>query len=206
LQNNYLRTGAFLYTPYSFLLISNKLWMEGRVGENKRWQSRRGWSRGGGVGGGEWKGGGEQCGNVITISLYDTVGNVFDAGRYITGASGRGLGRGNWVFWALWNGIEPNGECNLRPKKLPSPDFRKNVVIFFWSKIQLSYPQASIKDVQFTGKAFNPQIWKSSTSKHDISFCLPGSGSGSTDLIESGSNPDPQHRYPLTMVTQCTQN
>ncbi len=36
-------------------------------------------------------------------------------------ASGRGLGPGNReksrVFWALWNGIEPKGECHLGPKK-----------------------------------------------------------------------------------------
>jgi hypothetical protein len=29
---NILCTGAFLYAPYSLLLISNKLWMGGRVG------------------------------------------------------------------------------------------------------------------------------------------------------------------------------
>jgi hypothetical protein len=33
---------------------------------------------------------------------------VFDAGRYITWASGRGLGPGN--------GIKPIGECHLGPK------------------------------------------------------------------------------------------
>ncbi len=33
-------------------------------------------------------------------------------------ASGRGLGPGIMSFWALWNGIEPIGECHLGPKKL----------------------------------------------------------------------------------------
>jgi hypothetical protein len=48
------------------------------------------------------------------------VRNVFDAGRYITWASGRGLGPGNGEFLGLGNGIEPVGECHLGPKKLES--------------------------------------------------------------------------------------
>jgi hypothetical protein len=50
-------------------------------------------------------------------------------------------------------------------------------------------------------KAFSSQKRPSNTSKHELfkkistfvgHFCPPGSGSGSTALIESGSNPDPQ--------------
>ncbi len=56
------------------------------------------------------------------------------------------------------------------------------------------------KDVQVTTEAFTSQKGTSSTSKHEISelfstsvghFCPTGSGSGSTDSIESGSNLDP---------------
>jgi hypothetical protein len=61
-----------------------------------------------------------------------------------------------------------------------------------------------MKDFQATEEAFSPQRRTSSTSKHEISklfllfgvtFALldpdPDSESGSTDLIESGSNSDP---------------
>ncbi len=37
-------------------------------------------------------------------------------------------GVGPWnsrVFWALWNGIEPIGECNLGPKKLEGKRIHK---------------------------------------------------------------------------------
>ncbi len=68
--------------------------------------------------------------------------------------------------------------------------------IFFISKIAKLYPWASLKGVQATGEAFSPQNRTSSTLKtwkfltffyfygH---FWPPGSGSGSTALIESGS-------------------
>jgi hypothetical protein len=90
----------------------------------------------------------------------------------------------------------------------------KKLYIFLVKKVQFefSYPQASIKDVQVTEEAFCHQKRTSSTSKHEISkkvlflwviFALlgpvpdldSGSGYGSTDLIESGSNPDPKHWY-----------
>jgi len=85
----------------------------------------------------------------------------------------------------------------------------------FDQKLQFTYPYASIKDVQVTKEAFSYQKRISSTSKHEISYFFlllwvlfalldpytdPNSeyGSGSTDLIISGSNtdpdPDPQHR------------
>jgi hypothetical protein len=35
---------------------------------------------------------------LCTYDLYGPVRNVFDAGRYIIRASGRGLGPGNWEF------------------------------------------------------------------------------------------------------------
>jgi len=46
---------------------------------------------------------------LCTYDLYGPVRNVFAACRFITRASGRGLGPGN--------GIEPIGECHLEPKK-----------------------------------------------------------------------------------------
>jgi hypothetical protein len=76
-------------------------------------------------------------------------------------------------------------------------------------RIQLLFKAlAPLKDVQVTKEAFSSQKRISSTSKHEISFYFfliwwgifalldpdPDSenGSGSTDLIESGSNPDPK--------------
>jgi hypothetical protein len=70
----------------------------------------------------------------------------------------------------------------------------------------MSIPRPPKKDAQATEETFSPQKRKSSTSEHRISyfsifvghFCPPGSGSGfqfgsgSTYLIESGSNPDPE--------------
>ncbi len=49
-SNLLLCTGASLYAPYSFLLISNKFWMGRGGGESE------GEKRGGRVGGGEYKG------------------------------------------------------------------------------------------------------------------------------------------------------
>ncbi len=59
-------------------------------------------------------------------------------------------------------------------------------------------------------RAFSPQKrTSSSNSKNQISyfflffcfiFCPPRSGSGSTDLVESGSNPDPKHWYSNIIV------
>jgi hypothetical protein len=39
-------------------------------------------------------------------------------------------------------------------------------LFFFYQKFQFTYPQASLKAAQATGKAFNPQKRTSSTSKH----------------------------------------
>jgi hypothetical protein len=58
--------------------------------------------------------------------------------------------------------------------------------MFFYQKLQFSYPYASIKDVQATEEAFSAQKRTSITSKLKISsffiffwgqFCPPGSGS-----------------------------
>jgi hypothetical protein len=77
----------------------------------------------------------------------------------------------------------------------------KKTKFFLHQKLQLTYPWASIKDVQVTKEAFSSQKRTSSTSKHQIfyffstfvgHFCPPGFRSESTDLIESGSNPDPK--------------
>jgi hypothetical protein len=65
----------------------------------------------------------------------------------------------------------------------------------FDQKLQFSYPQASIKDVQAIGEAFSPQR-RIQHFKHKISwplsifvgnFCPSGFGSGFTELTESGS-------------------
>jgi hypothetical protein len=41
---------------------------------------------------------------------------------------------------------------------------------FFDQKVQFTYPKASLKEAQATGKAFNPRKRTSSTSKHEYSF------------------------------------
>ncbi len=56
---------------------------------------------------------------LFTNDLYSPVHNVLDACISITWASRKWEGVGSWnsrVFWALWNGIEPIGECHLGPK------------------------------------------------------------------------------------------
>jgi hypothetical protein len=86
--------------------------------------------------------------------------------------------------------------------------------VIFHQKLQFTYPYASVQPTE----AFSPQKRTFSTSKHINSepflflwviFALldpdPGSksGLGSTDLIESGSNPDPdpKHRLKTTVTT-----
>jgi hypothetical protein len=105
----------------------------------------------------------------------------------------------------------------LMTKNWEKLQLKKNF-IFFYQKLQFTYPLASIKDVQATGEAFSPQKRTSSTSKHEISFLYfsgnfypPGCGSGSqirirtrsTGLIESGSWSETQHipRYPTSNIT-----
>ncbi len=56
---------------------------------------------------------------LCTYDLYGPIRNVFDACRSITRASGRELGPWNpRLFWALWNGIKPLGECHFGLKKV----------------------------------------------------------------------------------------
>ncbi len=76
---------------------------------------------------------------------------------------------------------------------------------FFCQKLQFTYLWASIENVLVTEEAFRPKKRTSSTSKHEISKFVTGilfwvifvlldrSGYGSTDLIESGPDPDPKH-------------
>jgi hypothetical protein len=61
-----------------------------------------------------------------------------------------------------------------------------------------------MKDVQGTGEAFNPQIRTPALQNMTFLYffyifvchiCPPGSGS--TDLIEFGSDPDPKHCFRL---------
>jgi hypothetical protein len=76
----------------------------------------------------------------------------------------------------------------------------KKIKFFFGQKLQFTYPQASIKNVQVTEEAFSFQKRPSDTLKKNMKFlnffyflglfCPPGSGS--TDPIESGFDPDPQ--------------
>jgi hypothetical protein len=75
---------------------------------------------------------------------------------------------------------------------------KKNLIFFLIKNCNLPVP--SIKYVQVTEEAFSSQKRPSNTSKHELlqifstfvgHFCPPGSGSGSTGPIESGSNPDP---------------
>ncbi len=73
--------------------------------------------------------------DIITIyaPIYGPMRNIFDAGRYVMWASGRGLGPGNREFFGpLWNDIEPIGECHLGPKKPsdspPSPPPIQNLL------------------------------------------------------------------------------
>jgi hypothetical protein len=64
---------------------------------------------------------------------------------------------------------------------------------FFYQKLQLTYPYASIKYVQVTEEAFSSQKRPSNTSKHELlkknstfvgHFCPPRSGSGSGFRIQ----------------------
>ncbi len=60
---------------------------------------------------------------LCTYNLSGPVRNAFDAGSILY--EGKWEGVGHWksrVFWALWNGIEPTGECHLGPEK-PSTQY-----------------------------------------------------------------------------------
>ncbi len=94
-----------------------------------------------------------------------------------------------------------SGSRALMTKNLKNITDEKKIQFVLDQKLQFSYPYAFIKNVQVTEEAFSSQTRTSNTSKHGIffllfmgHFCPPGSGSGSTDPIESGSfwYPDPQ--------------
>ncbi len=56
---------------------------------------------------------------LCTYDLYSPVQTAFDAGSIHYLGKWEEVGpRKSRVFWALWNGIEPIGECHLGPKKL----------------------------------------------------------------------------------------
>jgi hypothetical protein len=84
--------------------------------------------------------------------------------------------------------------------------------IFFGSKIAVNLSLGLQRGLQATEEAFSSQKRTYSTSKHEIcltivgKFCPPGSGYGSTDLRESGSNPDldPKH-WPPSSVMKYTE-
>jgi hypothetical protein len=55
---------------------------------------------------------------LCTYDLYDTVRNVFDACRSITGASGKGMGPGNRELFGPCEMASSHYECHLGPKKV----------------------------------------------------------------------------------------
>ncbi len=73
---------------------------------------------------------------LCTYDLYGPVRNAFDAGSILY--EGKWEGGGPWksrLFWVLWNGIEPMGECHLGPKKVEHYKFiiyslRNNLIAY----------------------------------------------------------------------------
>jgi hypothetical protein len=57
------------------------------------------------------------------------------------------------------------GFDDLKLKKITA----EKKLIFFYQKLQFTYPRASIKDAQAKGQVFSPQKRTSSTSKHENS-------------------------------------
>ncbi len=92
----------------------------------------------------------------------------------------------------IWIQFQIQGFDDQQLKKMCSWKF----LYIFLSKMQFTYPRASLKDAQTTGEAFYPQKRTSDTSKHENSllfsifvghFCPPGSGSRSSDSNQCGS-------------------
>jgi hypothetical protein len=108
-------------------------------------------------------------------------------------------------------GIRIQGLMTKKEKK----KFTTGIQIkFFWINICTIYLFLGLHK---GGPAFSHQKRTSSTSKHEISknffqfcghFCPPGPRSwyGSTELIESGSNPDPKHWFHFLCPPQCFVN
>ncbi len=108
----------------------------------------------------------------------------------------------------FWLNTDPDPDLRVfmtKHKKIYS--WQKKLNFIFHQKLQFIYPKASIKDVQVTKEAISsqreqPALQNMKFRKHFlllwVIFALldPDSdseyGSGSTDLIESGSNPDPE--------------
>jgi hypothetical protein len=79
----------------------------------------------------------------------------------------------------------------------------KNLILF-WSKITIHFllgihkgRQCYRRSLQLSKENIqNFKTWNFLTFFYFFSqFCPPGSGSGSTDLIDSGSNPDPDRKH-----------
>jgi hypothetical protein len=74
-------------------------------------------------------------------------------------------------------------------------------MFFFVQKLQFTCTEASIKNVYATEEAFSSPKKTSSNMKFLFfaifvgHFCPPGSEYGSTDVIKSGSNPDPDLKH-----------
>ncbi len=78
---------------------------------------------------------------------------------FIWYGSGSGASLFYWIPIRIW------GFDDQKLKKIYS---WKKITNFLNQKLQFTYPQAFIKDVQATEEAFSPQKWTSSTSKHEI--------------------------------------
>ncbi len=81
------------------------------------------------------------------------------------------------AFYAEYRYRSGTGSRVLMNKNCKNLQLKQKNLVFFGQKLQFIYPWSSIKDVQATGEAF---IFVGH-------FCPPGSGSGSTDLNDSGS-------------------
>jgi hypothetical protein len=77
----------------------------------------------------------------------------------------------------------------VNPDPEPDPGFENQKMkkiqpkLFLYQKLQFTYPQASIKDVQATAETFSPQKRTSSASKDEIFKPSSGSISGFTIRI-----------------------
>jgi hypothetical protein len=122
LYQNSLHTGAFLYVPYNFLLISNKFWMGGSsaVMLLNRTNAIILLNRTGGVASAQYHLWAPE--HKTTNAPHGPVRNAFDVGsiHYL----GKWKGVGPWkspVFWAP-NGSRLSARCHLTgPKKSRFP-------------------------------------------------------------------------------------
>ncbi len=82
-----------------------------------------------------------------------------------------------------------SGSRALMTKNCKKITAEKNFQFFFDQKLQFTYPQASIKNVQVTEEAFSSQKRPSNTSKHDF-FKFFSTFVGHFALLDP--DPDPQ--------------